>query len=303
MKALGRSVKFIKSDFNGLIALDKPAGCLSHPNPGKSGSSSLADSAKCLLQGSYNHKDESYTIPSINGPVTVWLLHRLDSATSGIVLAALNREVADSVKSQFKLRLIAKQYTAVVFDTSNSTSKNQSAFTWKDDLSIDRAGGVVRAQVARGMERRASSRAVTEVKVNEDKSSSRWRRLTKMTNIKLLNLQPLTGYSHQLRCQAAAHNYPIVGDRNYGDFQQNKQLRSSQQEAPSKAPDMKRLFLHARDIRLTYELNGCSHEFHAVSPVPDIFFARTGPPPTPPTTKTTETTETTNTTIHKPIHK
>jgi tRNA pseudouridine65 synthase len=295
VKSLGRSVRLIKSDLNGLVALDKPAGVLSHPNPGKSGNSVVASNARCLLQGSYNPIDESYTIPSIDGPLQVWLLHRLDSATSGVVLAAVSREVADAVKQQFKLRLISKQYTAVVFDTSNSSikSKSSSAFAWKDDLSINRSGGVVRAQIARREQLRGSSRAVTEVKVHGDKVSSCWRKLTKMTNIKVLNLTPLTGYSHQLRCQAAAHNYPIIGDKIYGEFKENKLFRKSQQaragaaagEGPSsKAPleeASKRLFLHARELALNYELNGRTHAFHAVSPVPDSFYANPAQPTVP----------------------
>ena len=52
----------------------------------------------------------------------------------------------------------------------------------------------------------------------------------------LLELQPKTGRTHQLRIQCANRGLPIVGDRTYGDFQRNKALKG---EA---------LFLHSESV-------------------------------------------------------
>ena len=52
----------------------------------------------------------------------------------------------------------------------------------------------------------------------------------------LIQLEPLTGRTHQLRVQCAQHHFPILGDKTYGDFKCNRRLRTE------------RLFLHANSI-------------------------------------------------------
>ena len=58
----------------------------------------------------------------------------------------------------------------------------------------------------------------------------------------LLELQPKTGRTHQLRIQCANRGLPIVGDRTYGDFQKNKEW--------GKGGTAERLCLHAKTISL-----------------------------------------------------
>ena len=107
---LGRGVKLLTRDANGLVAFDKPAGTLSHPN-------SAEDEPRALLTAHYSLEGECYQWPSFAEPPAgrtgeprtgaaatgrLWLLNRLDSATSGVILAAASEELAREVRAQFK---------------------------------------------------------------------------------------------------------------------------------------------------------------------------------------------------------
>ena len=107
---LGRGVTLLVRDANGLVAFDKPAGVLSHPN-------SAEDEPRALLTAPYSLESECYQWPAFAEtpagkpgesrertatPGRLWLLNRLDSATSGVILAAASEELAREVRAQFK---------------------------------------------------------------------------------------------------------------------------------------------------------------------------------------------------------
>ena len=80
---IGRDVTRIVSDVNGLAAFVKPAGVLSHPNQS-------SDQPKALVDARYTLDGEFYEWRDAAGAVRrLWLLNRLDSATSGVMLVAL----------------------------------------------------------------------------------------------------------------------------------------------------------------------------------------------------------------------
>ena len=79
----------------------------------------------------------------------------------------------------------------------------------------------------------------------------------------LIQLEPRTGRSHQLRVQCAKRHLPIAGDQTYGDFGQNR--------AFTKLTGEKRLFLHSRATRFNYTLGGKEHSFAADAPLPREF--------------------------------
>jgi len=80
----------------------------------------------------------------------------------------------------------------------------------------------------------------------------------------LLLLQPQTGRRHQLRVQCAHHRLPILGDRTYGDFRQNRQLERRPQIA-------RRLYLHAWALSVELGLDGKTQRFTAQSDPPRAF--------------------------------
>jgi 23S rRNA-/tRNA-specific pseudouridylate synthase len=79
----------------------------------------------------------------------------------------------------------------------------------------------------------------------------------------LIQLEPRTGRSHQLRVQCARRNLPIVGDQTYGDFSRNRTF--------AKSTGSKRLFLHSMTTGFDYEYRGTRQTFSATAPLPEEF--------------------------------
>ena len=87
---LGRGVESIVRDANGLAAFAKPAGVLSHPNE-------TADQPRSLLTSRYDREGEYFEWnPPGGGTRRLWLLNRLDAATSGVIMTASSEALARS---------------------------------------------------------------------------------------------------------------------------------------------------------------------------------------------------------------
>lgn len=302
MIPFAKCVKILKQDANGLLALYKPTSVLSHPNHDSSSNNGTTHNTS-LIKGPYDYHGEFYSVPSaaIEGKeqcdVRIWLINRLDMATSGIVLASTSQAVSDAVKEELKMRRVHKIYSALVFNQSAHVAarKNQQPFTWTNDITVNKADNHIRTQGGSGSN---YVTAETNVRIRSSQSSNRARdQQNGHCPLMMLDLEPLTGYSHQLRFQAAQHGYPIVGDAMYGDFRDNKKfkvnfqshqinyLQPEQLDDPSvdinnvvinsKKPPQRnyfnRLFLHARKIELSYELGGIKYNFSVECPMPRVF--------------------------------
>ena len=239
---LGRGVTLLAHDANGLAAFDKPAGVLSHPNAG-------GDEPRSLLTARYTLEGEFYQWTPVKGapPVRVWLLNRLDSATSGVVLVAADEALAREIRAQFKRKQVRKIYQALVFG-----APRQPTELWKDTLAVVKKGGQVRAALGTG-------RVPAETKMIAVRTGRGEPRVS------LLRLEPHTGRSHQLRAQCAKRGMPIVGDQTYGNFPRNREF--------AKAAGTKRMFLHSLETSFEYEFNGKPHRFAATAPLPAEFSA------------------------------
>ena len=237
---LGRDVTLIAHDGLGLAALNKPAGVLSHPNR-------PADESRSLLNARYVFEGEffEWTREAERAPRRLWLLNRLDSATSGVILAANTAELAEAIRGQFKRKQVRKVYQALVFG-----SPRQGTESWRDRLAIEKRGGTVRADTRGGHVPAESEMSVV-------------RRGTREPRVSLIRLEPRTGRSHQLRVQCAKRGLPIVGDQTYGDFSRNR--------AFAKQAGTKRMFLHSTETSFTYEWKGRQHMFAASAPLPEEF--------------------------------
>ncbi|HYD85586.1 MAG TPA: pseudouridine synthase, partial [Opitutus sp.] len=106
---LGRGVEILAGDANGVAALAKPAGVLSHPNEAK-------DQPRSLIVAHYDAAEECYQwrVEGEGEPQRAWLLNRLDSATSGVILLANDAELAREIRAQFKRKQVTKIYQALV---------------------------------------------------------------------------------------------------------------------------------------------------------------------------------------------
>ena len=238
---LGRGVTRLVLDEGGLGALDKPPGLLSHPN-------TSGDETRSLLAASYVPADECFEwTDRAGGRRRLWLLNRLDSATSGVILVATGAALAAAIRSQFQRRRIFKVYHAVVFG-----APRQPMELWRDRLAVTKRGERIRTTDSSG-------HVPAECRMSVVRPGRGEPRLT------LLRLEPRTGRSHQLRVQCAKRGVPIVGDQTYGDFRRNRDL--------ARTLGARRLFLHSTETRFDYELDGRLRTFVARSALPAEFGA------------------------------
>lgn len=238
---LGREVALLNHDENGVAAFNKPAGVLSHPN-------SREDESRALLTVRYDLAEECFAWESDDGSQRLWLLNRLDSATSGVILAAADEALARSIRAEFKRRRIRKVYHALVFGAPQVPAQ-----FWRDALTVQRQGGTIRT----GAGHIPCETQMSVVRLGAAGPLQR----------SLLKLEPHTGRSHQLRVQCAKRHLPIVGDATYGDFRRNREF--------AKANGTKRLFLHSLETSFTYQAGGKTHSFSARAPLPPEFEAAT----------------------------
>jgi len=237
---LGREVRLVAQDENGVAAFAKPAGVLSHPN-------STRDRPRALLTCDYDAGRECFFWRGPNdGEIRLWLLNRLDSATSGVILAAADEGVARAIKEQFARRQVSKVYQALVFGSPKAQKE-----IWRDRLAVDKRHGMIRAGASGN--------------VPAESGFSVLRRRPGNPPLALVQLDPKTGRSHQLRVQCARRGLPIVGDQTYGDFRLNREF--------ARRTGLKRLFLHSLVTRFSYELAGRSFAFAASAPLPGEFAA------------------------------
>lgn len=201
-----------------LLVLDKPAGLLCVPGRG-------ADKQDCLSTRAQRLFPDALVV------------HRLDMATSGLVLMARGSEMQQRLSRAFAEREVDKRYVAVVQGVPP-----QSSDAW--DL-IDRP-------IAADWPRRPL-RVIDPV--NGKPSQTRWRIAQAPSGAPgatRLDLEPLTGRTHQLRVHLQALGHPILGDALYGT--------ADGQAAAD------RLLLHAAALKLAHPVTGQPLEFH--SPVP-----------------------------------
>ena len=237
---LGRGVTLLARDDNGLAAFNKPAGILSHPNE-------TGDEPRSLLQARYVMEGECFEWTGADSqlPQRLWLLNRLDSATSGVILAAASAALAAEIRGQFKCKQVRKVYHALVFGAPRAPTG-----VWQDRLAVAKRGGQIRTAAHAG-------HVPAESRMTVVRSGGGEPRLT------LLQLETRTGRSHQLRVQCAKRSLPIVGDQTYGNFARNREF--------AKRTGEKRLFLHSLATAFDYEFLGRRFSFETAAPRPPEF--------------------------------
>ena len=155
------------------------------------------------------------------------LVHRLDRDTSGVLLLARTARAARALGAAFKGRDAQKTYWALVVGCPMPREGEIR-------LALSKQGGAGRERVHVDEENGLSARTRYRV-VEAAADQAAW-----------LELQPLTGRTHQLRAHCAAIGHPILGDGKYGG-------REAFLEGAEIA---RRLHLHARAIRLPHPAGG-----------------------------------------------
>ncbi|SDL94570.1 ribosomal large subunit pseudouridine synthase A [Oryzisolibacter propanilivorax] len=191
-----------------LLVLDKPAELLCVPGRGP-------DKQDCLSARALQRWPDALVV------------HRLDQATSGLVLMARSLQMQRALGQAFAAQRVDKRYQAVVQGVPAGADGGWHAI----DLPI-----------AADWERRPL-RVVDPA--HGKPSLTRWRCLPGAqadAQRTRLELQPVTGRTHQLRVHLAAIGHPILGDALYG-------TGSAQAQAA-------RLLLHACRLELTHPMHG-----------------------------------------------
>jgi len=213
-------LKFHFAD-DALLVLDKPAGLLCVPGRG-------ADKQDCLsarVQAQYPD---------------ALIVHRLDMATSGLLLMARGPVAQRLLSLAFAGRRVHKLYTAVVrglvADPSDAADAQNAPNGW----------GLIDLPIAVDWPRRPLR--IIDAALGKP-SQTRWRiesRDSAASTTRLL-LEPLTGRTHQLRVHLQAIGHPIVGDALYGS------------DEPPAQPG--RLHLHASALALAHPVTGAPLQF------------------------------------------
>jgi len=202
-----------------LLVINKPEGVLSHPNPG-------AKSPASAFEGPYDLAERRFQTPQ--GPV--WLIHRLDQDTSGVLLAVKNKKSLTACRNAFEERKVKKHYIALV-----SRRPMPAHGIWRDTLMEKRSGGGVRSAINYA----GKPNAFLNYKMKE---------YFPKFNLSLMEFDLLTGKTHQIRVQSAYRGHPVTGDRIYGNFTLNKELKA--------ALDLHRMFLHAWRLAFPHPASG-----------------------------------------------
>lgn len=197
---------------NDIVVLNKASGLLSVPGR-------LAEHRDCL-QTRVNKVLPSATI-----------VHRLDMATSGLILMALNKPAHVAISRQFEQRQTQKSYLARVYGH------------------VREQAGEVDLPLICDWPNRPKQKVDHE---RGKKSLTRYRVLSYGENSSLVELIPVTGRSHQLRVHMLSLGHPILGDRLY-----------AHDKALTVSP---RLQLHAQMLTIQHPVTGENLTFTREAP-------------------------------------
>ena len=206
-----------------IIVLDKPAGLLAVPGRG-------ADKQDCLSRRAQARWPDALVV------------HRLDMSTSGLVVMARGLGAQRALSQAFAERQVHKRYTAVVAGQLLNHEPDNGWNLIDLPLTVDWPN---------------RPRSIVSVALGKP-SQSRWRLAAAEdpgphTGIGTrLELEPVTGRTHQLRVHLQAIGHPILGDALYA---------SEQQQALSS-----RLLLHAHTLAFAHPVNGQTLAWHSPAP-------------------------------------
>ena len=208
-----------------LLIVDKPAGLVVHPSAGHHHGDTLVNALLARAGGA--------EYGGIAGVARPGIVHRLDRDTSGLLMVAKHDAAQHSLVAQLKARRIRKTYQALV-------AGNVSA-----------AVGRIEAPIGRDPKHRTRMAVVADGRP----SITGYRVRERFAGWTLLELDLVTGRTHQIRVHLDAIGHPVAGDSVYGTGTSRR------------GPDgLARLFLHA--WRLELAAPGDGHLIRTTAPLP-----------------------------------
>jgi len=214
---VGQRKKMIRSDIpilyedQDIVVIDKPSGLLSVSTVFEKG-----ETAHALLKAHYH-------------PRKVFVVHRLDQDTSGVIVFALNQEANDRLKELFKEHDIERAYTAIVEGQLSIPNGTWKSFQYEDSQYVVHE---------------------TEDETHGRLAITHFRTLTTTKRYTALELRLETGRKNQIRvhCQSVGHS--IVGDKKYGAV----------------SNPIKRLCLHAHLLAFQHPFSKKKMRFESLMP-------------------------------------
>ncbi len=220
-----KKIKFkIVFENENILVIDKPAGLMVHPTE-KMEQDTLVNGLLAYYPKIKNVGDD---------PLRPGIVHRLDKAVSGLILVCKTQKAFDYYKKQFQERKIKKFYTALVHGTMEKSEG-------EINLPIERAKG-------------KGKMAVKPISQGGKEAITRYNVIKQFKNFALLNVEILTGRTHQIRAHLNAVQHPIVGDKLY------------KQKNVKETLELDRPFLHSTVLGFT-NMDGEYQEFKSKLPI------------------------------------
>ena len=184
---------------NNILLIDKKPGISVHSDLTQDKNNDLITQiqAYLYLKGEYNPDDKSSFTPS--------LCNRIDKNTGGIVIAAKNATALRTINQKIKNREISKKYLCIVHGILDKKSATLNAYHIKNSK-------LNRAFIFDTPEDGAR-KITTKYKVLKEKDG-----------LSLVEVDLLTGRTHQIRAHFAYIGHPLAGDTKYGTNKQNQHL-------------------------------------------------------------------------------
>jgi 23S rRNA pseudouridine1911/1915/1917 synthase len=210
-----------------VIVVDKPAGLVTHPAPGHE-RGTLVNALLALESGERG-------LASVAGVERPGIVHRLDRDTSGLIVVARNDAAQVSLQAQLKARRVRKTYLALV-------------------------GGMVNAQLGRiekPIGRDPGNRMRMAVTAEGKPAVTGYRVRERFDEWTLLDLDLVTGRTHQIRVHLASIGHPVAGDAVYAKGVVRRGPRG-----------LERMFLHA--WKLEFVSPGSGRLVRCEAPLPEV---------------------------------
>lgn len=166
-----------------ILVVDKPSGMVTHPTSDHKNDT--------LVNALLFHYQE---LKGVGEDIRPGIVHRLDKDTSGLIVVAKNETALEDLKKQFLESKVLKKYIALVHG----------------DLKKD--FGEIKGNIGRDPIKKLKFAVVEEGK----EAVTFYKVIKHFNKFTLVELEPKTGRTHQLRVHLSHLGYPIVGDRSYG---------------------------------------------------------------------------------------